>query len=153
MFICSHCPYVQHIKEELSKLGTDFQNQDITMVAISSNDPGRHSEDAPRSLKEFAISEKFTFPLCFDESQEVTKVYTAACTPDFFFFDKDHLLVYRGQLDSSRPGNTVPVTGKDLRSAIEAILHDRKVDPGQKPSTGCNIKWKPGNEPMYFQKS
>lgn len=150
MFICRHCPYVRHVKDELTRLGYDYSQKDLGMVAISSNDIQRYPDDAPESLKEFAQEQGFTFPLCFDETQEVAKAYTAACTPDFFLFNKDRQLVYRGQLDDSRPGNGLPITGKDLRTAIEAMLSDKPVDPNQKSSTGCNIKWKLGNEPGYF---
>lgn len=150
MFICRHCPYVQHVKEELTRLGRDYADKDIGMVAISSNDPARYPEDALESLKEFAQEQDFRFPLLFDETQEVATAYTAACTPDFYLFDNERKLVYRGQLDASRPGNNVPVTGRDLRAAIEAVLSDRTVDPNQHPSTGCSIKWKPGNAPQYY---
>jgi len=150
MFICRHCPYVVHIREELARLGRDYIRKDIGIVAISANDPEDYPEDAPESLKEMAQEMGFTFPFCFDESQEAAKAYTAACTPDFFLFDRARQLVYRGQLDDSRPKNDKPVTGHDLRAAIEAVLADRPVDPNQRPSLGCNIKWKAGNEPEYF---
>jgi hypothetical protein len=119
-------------------------------VAISANDAAAYVEDAPESLKAMAAAEAFTFPYCYDETQVVAKAYTAACTPDFFLFDRQRKLVYRGQLDASRPGNQIPVTGKDLRAAIEAVLADQPINPVQKPSLGCNIKWKEGNEPAYF---
>lgn len=150
MFICRHCPYVQHIKEELSKLGRDYQNKNLGIVAISSNDAKNYPEDAPENLKAFAKELALTYPLCYDETQKVAKAYTAACTPDFFLFNSSRELAYRGQLDDSRPGNGKPVTGKDLRAAIDAVLAGRPVDPKQRPSMGCNIKWKPGNEPVYF---
>jgi len=150
MFICRHCPYVVHIREELARLGRDYIRKDIGIVAISANDPEDYPEDAPESLKEMAQEMGFTFPFCFDESQEAARAYTAACTPDFFLFDRARQLVYRGQLDDSRPKNDKPVTGHDLRAAIEAVLADRPVDPNQRPSLGCNIKWKAGNEPEYF---
>lgn len=149
MFICRHCPYVKHIQDELVKLGVDYNNNDIGVVAISSNDADNYKDDSPESLKEFALSLKLNYPLCYDETQKVAHAYTAACTPDFFLFDKDLQLVYRGQLDDSRPGNNLPVTGKDLRAAIDAVLHDTSVTTNQKPSAGCNIKWKAGNEPKY----
>ena len=149
MFICRHCPYVQHIKEELSRLGRDYAGRDIGIVGISSNDAKNYPDDAPESLKALAEQQGFTFPLCYDESQEVAKTYTAACTPDFFLFDDQQQLVYRGQLDDSRPENGKPVTGEDLRSAIEAVLSGQPVSPDQKPSIGCNIKWQKGNEPAY----
>lgn len=151
MFICRHCPYVQHIKDELAKLGEDYRDKSLGIVAISANDAENYPEDAPESLKEFAQEMNFSFPLCFDQTQKVAKTYTAACTPDFFLFDSDRKLVYRGQLDDSRPGNNQPTTGRDLRQAIEAVLVDKPVIPHQRPSTGCNIKWKPGNEPVYFK--
>jgi peroxiredoxin len=151
MFICRHCPYVQHIKSELGRLGKDYAKKDIGIVAISANDAQSYPDDAPDSLKEFAEQEGFNFPFCYDETQKVAQSYTAACTPDFFLFDKDRLLVYRGQLDDSRPGNGKPVTGKDLRSAMDALLADRQINPEQRPSIGCNIKWRAGNEPSYFK--
>lgn len=147
MFICRHCPYVQHVKEELARIGRDYQGKGLGIVAISANDKEAYPDDAPESLAEFAKEEGFTFPLCYDETQAVAEAYTAACTPDLFLFDTDRKLVYRGQLDDSRPGNNIPVTGKDLRSALDALLSDTPVPQDQKPSTGCNIKWKPGNEP------
>ena len=151
MFICRHCPYVQHVKSELARIGKDYKDKDIEIVAISSNDINVYPEDASDSLSEMAKEEGFNFPYLFDETQEVAKSYTAACTPDLFLFDKDRKLVYRGQIDDSRPGNNVPVTGKNLRSAIDAVLSDKEVDPNQKPSMGCSIKWKKGKEPNYFK--
>jgi peroxiredoxin len=150
MFLCRHCKYVQHVKRELATLGRDYQGKDIGIVAISANDAAAYADDAPESLKDMAAAESFTFPLCYDETQAVAKAYTAACTPDFFLFDRQRKLVYRGQLDDSRPGNQMPVTGKDVRAAIEAVLADQPINPVQKPSIGCNIKWKEGNEPSYF---
>ena len=149
LFICQHCPYVQHVKEELGRLGKDYANKDVGIVAISSNDARAYPDDAPDQLKAMAQAEGFTFPFLYDESQKVARAYTAACTPDFFLFDDNRRLVYRGQLDDSRPGNGKPVTGRDLRAAIEAVLADKPVGPNQKPSAGCNIKWKPGNVPDY----
>lgn len=151
MFICRHCPYVQHVKTEIGKIARDYADKGLGIVAISSNDINVYPEDAPESLAKMHKEENFNFPYLFDETQEVAKAYTAACTPDIFLFDKDRKLVYRGQLDDSRPGNEIPVTGKDLRSAIDAILSGSEVDPNQKPSTGCGIKWKEGNEPEYFK--
>lgn len=151
MFICRHCPYVQHVKNELAKIGKDYEGKNIGVVAISSNDPSAYPEDAPESLAEMAKELNLNFPYLFDETQEVAKSYTAACTPDLFLFDKERELVYRGQLDDSRPGNNISVTGKDLRAAIDAVLADKEVDPNQRPSSGCNIKWKEGNEPDYFK--
>lgn len=150
MFICRHCPFVKHVQAELAKLGEDYVPQGVGIVAISANDAANYPDDAPDSLKTMAKELGFTFPLCYDESQETAKHYTAACTPDFFLFDGDGKLVYRGQLDDSRPGNDKPVTGSDLRSAIEAVLTNQAIATEQKPSIGCNIKWKVGNEPPYY---
>ena len=151
LFICRHCPYVQHIKGELARMGLDYRSKDIGMVAISSNDAQNYPEDAPAGLKEMATELGFTFPFCHDENQNVAKDYHAACTPDFFLFDAGQELFYRGQLDDSRPGNGKPVTGKDLREAIDAVLAGKGAPKTQRPSVGCNIKWKPGNEPDYFK--
>ena len=151
MFICRHCPYVQHVKSELAKIGKDYKDKDIGIVAISSNDIEAYPEDGPKSLAEMAKEEGFDFSYLFDETQEVAKSYTAACTPDLFLFDKDRKLVYRGQIDDSRPGSNIEVTGKDLRAAIDAVLEGKAVNPNQKPSMGCSIKWKKGNEPDYFK--
>ncbi|MHC0061546.1 thioredoxin family protein [Nostoc sp. UIC 10890] len=150
MFICRHCPFVKHIQKELVQLGKDYFTSDLAIVAISANDAHNYPDDAPESLQAFATEQGFNFTLCYDESQETAKAYTAACTPDFFVFDSDRQLVYRGQLDDSRPSNDKPVTGADLRAAIEAVLADKPVTNEQKPSVGCNIKWKPGNQPSYF---
>ncbi|KAB8319864.1 thioredoxin family protein [Tolypothrix campylonemoides VB511288] len=150
MFICRHCPFVKHVKEELAQLGKDYINKGLGIVAISTNDAKNYPDDAPELLKAMAIELDFNFPFCYDESQETAKAYTAACTPDFFLFDAKQQLVYRGQLDDSRPSNGKPVTGADLRAAIDAVLADKPVAGEQKPSIGCNIKWKAGNEPSYF---
>ena len=149
MFICQHCPFVKHIQSELAKIGHDYRYR-LGIVAISANDVANYPDDSPQKLKEMAQELNFNFPVCYDESQSVSKSYTAACTPDFFLFDSSSKLVYRGQLDDSRPSNGVPVTGKDLRQAIDAVLQDQEINFEQKPSIGCNIKWKPGNEPDYF---
>jgi peroxiredoxin len=149
MFICSHCPYVKHVQAELPRLGQDYRGKSLGIVAISSNDPAVQPEDAPDRLKQMAERLGFTFPFCFDETQEVAKAYTAACTPDFFLFDKERKLVYRGQLDDSRPGNDQPNDGHHLREAIDAVLEKRPVSADQRASLGCNIKWKKGNEPVY----
>ena len=149
MFICQHCPYVQHIKEELARLGKDYATKSVGMAAISANDASTHPDDAPDQLQQMAATLGFTFPFCYDESQAVARAYTAACTPDFFLFGPDRTLVYRGQLDDSRPGNGKPVTGRDLRAALDAVLAGRPVNHEQRPSIGCNIKWKPGHEPAY----
>ncbi|NET00351.1 MAG: thioredoxin family protein [Sphaerospermopsis sp. SIO1G1] len=150
IFICRHCPFVKHIQTELANLGNDYFNGGLGIVGISSNDAQTHPNDAPDSLKAMSEELGFKFPLCYDESQETAKAYTAACTPDFFLFDTEGKLVYRGQLDDSRPSNGKPVTGKDLRAAIDLVLNNQPVTIEQKPSVGCNIKWKPGNEPNYF---
>lgn len=142
MFICRHCPYVQHIKTELGRLGRDYADKDASIVAISSNDAVNYPEDRPESLKAFAQEEKYSFPFLYDESQSVAKAYSAACTPDFFLYDGGLKLVYRGQLDDSRPGNGKPVTGKDLRSALDSVLSGNKPSAEQRPSIGCNVKWK-----------
>ena len=149
MFICRHCPYVQHVQAELSRLGRDYADQDVGIVAISANDAAGYPDDAPDKLKAMAEGLGFLFPLCYDESQETAKAYTAACTPDFFLFEASRALVYRGQLDEARPGNNKPLTGKDLRAAIDAVLAGKPVQPDQRPSIGCNIKWKKGREPDY----
>ena len=150
MFICRHCPFVKHIKEELAQLGLDYFKSDLGIVAISANDANNYPDDSPDSLKAMATELGFKFPLCYDETQETAKAYTAACTPDFFLFDASRQLAYRGQLDESRPSNGKPVTGLDLRAAIEAVLAGNPVEGEQKPSIGCNIKWKPDREPSYF---
>jgi peroxiredoxin len=142
MFICRHCPFVVHVKNELVRLGNDYEGKAVGIVAVSSNDADVYPDDAPASLKEMALELGFRFPFCHDETQQVAKAYSAACTPDFFLFDEQRKLVYRGQLDGSRPGNSVPVTGRDLRAAIDAVLAGRSVDSKQTPSIGCNIKWK-----------
>ncbi|MGQ0645227.1 MAG: thioredoxin family protein [Elusimicrobiota bacterium] len=151
MFICRHCPYVQHVKEELGRLGRDYVPKGVAVAAFSANDAAKYPDDAPASLAAMAREEKFNFPFLFDETQETAKTYTAACTPDFFLFDKNRRLIYRGQLDDSRPGNGKPVTGRDLRAALDAALAGKPVPQEQRPSAGCNIKWKPGNEPVYFR--
>ena len=150
MFICRHCPYVQHVKEELARLGRNYAGTEIGIVAISANDATGYPDDAPDQLAAMAKELGFTFPFCYDESQQTAKAYTAACTPDFFLFDATGRLIYRGQLDDSRPGNNKPVTGKDLRVAIDAVLAGTPVSPDQKASIGCNIKWKKSNEPAYY---
>ena len=148
--MCNHCPYVKHMREGLAKLARDYQPKSVAMVGISSNDVANYPDDSPAKMAAEAKSAGYVFPYLYDESQEVAKAYKAACTPDFYVFDKDQRLVYRGQLDDSRPGNGMPVTGKDVRSALDSVLAGKSVSPTQKPSIGCNIKWKPGNEPEYF---
>lgn len=147
MFICRHCPYVAHVRSEIARLGREHVDSALGIVAISANDPATYPEDAPEGLAAEAIEAAYTFPYLFDETQQVAKAYTAACTPDFFLFDGDRVLAYRGQLDASRPGNGVPVTGEDLRAAIDAVLEGRPASDDQRPSVGCSIKWRPGNEP------
>jgi len=149
MFICRHCPYVKHVRMELARLGRDFADSELAIVAISANDPAEYPEDAPEGLAEDAREAGYVFPYLFDETQEVAKAYTAACTPDLFLFDADRALVYRGQLDDSRPSNGLPVTGADLRAAIDAVLSGGPVSQDQRASVGCGIKWRAGNEPAY----
>jgi peroxiredoxin len=151
MFISRHCPYVQHVKRELARLGKDYAGLPLGIVAIASNDVALYPDDAPQRLRDMAAELGLNYPILFDETQQVAKSYAAACTPDFFLFDADRRLVYRGQLDGSRPNNGVPLTGTDLRRAIDAVLAGLPVTAEQKPSLGCNIKWRPGNEPAYFQ--
>ena len=151
MFICNHCPYVKHLRAGLAALGRDYQEKDIGIVAISSNDINHTSEDSPQKMAEEKRSAGYVFPYLYDETQKVAQSYRAACTPDFFLFDKNRRLVYRGQFDDSRPGNQLPVTGKDLRQAIDETLAGKTPSAQQTPSIGCNIKWKPGNEPDYFR--
>ncbi len=150
MFICQHCPFVKHVQTELAQIGYDYREKGLGMIAISANDVANYPNDSPENLKKMAETLNFSFPLCYDETQEVAQRYTAACTPDFFLFDRQRTLVYRGQLDDSRPSNGMPVTGQDLRAALNAVLAGQAVTSDQKPSIGCNIKWKPGNEPAYF---
>ncbi|HEV2198742.1 MAG TPA: thioredoxin family protein [Bryobacteraceae bacterium] len=150
MFICHHCPFVQHVKQELANLGRDYASRGAALVAICSNDPAVSADDSPEGLKRMAAEWGLTYPVLFDESQAVAKAYQAACTPDLYVFDKARKLAYRGQLDDSRPSNGKPVTGADLRAAIDAVLAGRAVNPDQKSSIGCNIKWRKGNEPSYF---
>ena len=149
MFICRHCPYVLHVKPELARLATDYQEKSVGIVGISSNDAQHYPDDAPDKLAE--LSRDLGIPVLYDESQSVAKAYQATCTPDFFVFDGNRTLVYRGQLDDSRPGNSRPLNGRDLRAALDAVLAGRVVDSTQRASIGCNIKWKPGNAPDYFR--
>lgn len=153
MFVCNHCPYVVHVRDEFGRLERDYAGR-LSIVAINSNDLATHPQDGPEHMRELACEFGWTFPFLFDATQEVAKAYHAACTPDLFLFGAVaggvRPLVYRGQLDGSRPGNDVPVTGSDLRAAIDAVLEGRQVSADQRPSLGCNIKWAPGNEPDYF---
>ncbi|MGP1346584.1 MAG: thioredoxin family protein [Phycisphaerales bacterium] len=150
MFICNHCPFVKHIRAELAEIGRFCADRAVGVVAIMPNDVANHPDDAPAKMTEEARAAGYDFPYLYDESQEVAKAYHAACTPDFFLFDADLRLAYRGQLDDSRPGSETPVTGADLRAAIEAVSHGRSPSGDQKPSIGCNIKWIKGREPAYF---
>jgi peroxiredoxin len=152
LFICNHCPYVKHIRSGLADFGREAQKRGVAVVAINANDPDQHPEDHPRQMKLEAQAAGYTFPYLFDASQEAAKAYRAACTPDIFLFDKDRKLAYRGQFDDSRPGKSAPVTGRDLRAALEAVLAGEPGPAIQTASIGCNIKWKPGNAPDYFGK-
>lgn len=145
MFICNHCPFVKHVDEQLVSLAKDYQEKGVGFVAISSNDVENYPDDSPEKMAETAKELGYPFPYLYDETQEVAKAYDAACTPDFYIFDKSLTCAYRGQLDDSRPGNDKPVTGKDMRAALDAILAGKPVDPNQQPSVGCNIKWKPAS--------
>ena len=146
MFICRHCPYVVHVQYEIAKLGRDYIDAELGIVGISSNDPTQYPDDAPPRLKEMAERVGFTFPLCFDDTQEIAQVYRATCTPDFYLFDRERRLLYHGQLDDSRPGSNKPVTGRDLRAAIDAVLTGKPIDSNQKASIGCSIKWRRSTE-------
>jgi peroxiredoxin len=150
VFMCNHCPFVKHILNSFVEFAKDYQQKGVAVVAISSNDVKGFPEDSPKMMAKKSKEAGFTFPFLYDETQEVAKAYQATCTPDFFLYNKDRKLVYRGQMDDSRPGNNVPITGSDLRAALEAVLEGKKVPAKQKPSMGCNIKWKKGNEPDYF---
>jgi thiol-disulfide isomerase/thioredoxin len=150
MFICNHCPYVQHVMPELGRVARDYHDDGLAVIAINSNDLKAFPQDAPPAMKQLAEDQAWTFPFLMDESQEAAKAFRAACTPDFYLFDKHRRLIYRGQLDDSRPKSEVPVTGRDLRAAIEATLGGKEVSSDQKASMGCNIKWTPGNEPEWF---
>jgi peroxiredoxin len=149
MFICNHCPYVKHVRPELAKLAREYRDKGVAVVAISANDPVAFPDDRPELMARVKVEAGYTFPYLFDETQSVAQAYHAACTPDFFVFDRGRSLVYRGQLDESRPGNEIPLSGKDLRAALDAVLAGKPVSSTQKPSIGCNIKWKPGREPSY----
>jgi peroxiredoxin len=150
MFICNHCPYVKHVRDELARLGKDYQDSGIGIVAISSNDPTDYPEDSPEAMKAEAEQFGYVFPYLFDEDQAVAAAYTAMCTPDFFLFGPERTLVYRGRLDDSRPNSGVPVTGQDLRAAMEAVLAGEAVSEEQYASMGCSIKWKDGNQPVHL---
>jgi peroxiredoxin len=150
LFICNHCPYVKHIRGGLAELGRDYRSRGVAIVAICSNDAAAYPDDSPAKMADEARVAGYTFPYLVDETQQVAKAYRAACTPDIYVFDGSRKLVYRGQFDDSRPDNGVAVTGRDLRAAIDAVLEGKPVAEPQKPSIGCNIKWKPGNAPDYF---
>ena len=147
MFICNHVPYVKHVRGELARIGTEYPPRGIAIVAINSNDAAKYPADSPAKMKEEAAAAGYAFPYLFDEDQSVARAYQAACTPDFFLFDRARKLVYRGQMDGARPGNDQPNDGRDLRRALEALLAGKPVPSDQVPSMGCNIKWKPGNQP------
>jgi peroxiredoxin len=150
MFICNHCPFVKHVRTELARLGNDYGGRDVAIYAINSNDVDKYPADGPEQMRQEAAEQGYTFPYLLDADQSVAKAYRAACTPDFYVFDADRKLVYRGQLDGSRPSNDIAVDGRDVRAALDAVLNDQPVDADQVPSIGCNIKWRPGNEPDYF---
>jgi peroxiredoxin len=150
VFMCNHCPYVKHIRSGLAQLARDYLPRGVAIVGINSNDVANYPADSPAKMAEEVKAAGYLFPYLYDETQEVAKAYRAACTPDIYLFNQEQHLVYRGQLDDSRPGSSSPVTGKDLRMALDAVLANKDVSPQQKPSIGCNIKWKPGNEPTYF---
>jgi peroxiredoxin len=150
IFLCNHCPFVLHIRDELARFSREYTQKGLAIVGISSNDVAAYPQDGPEAMKREHAAARYAFPYLFDETQEVAKRYHAACTPDFFLFDKQRRLVYRGQFDDSRPQSNIPVTGADLRAACDAVLAGRPVPEDQSPSIGCNIKWKPGNEPSYF---
>jgi peroxiredoxin len=149
VFMCTHCPYVKHLRAGLAQLGRDCLSRGVAMVGINSNDVVNYPADRPEKMAEEAKTAGYLFPYLYDETQEVAKAYRAACTPDFYLFDRDKVLVYRGQFDDSRPGSGIPVTGKDLRTALDTLLAGKPISPHQRASIGCNIKWKPGNEPEY----
>lgn len=149
MFVCNHCPYVKHVRDELARIGDEFPPRGIGVVAISANDAGRYPQDGPEAMRAEAQAAGYAFPYLYDESQRTARAYQASCTPDFFLFGADRRLAYRGQLDASRPGNGVPVTGEDLRRAMVSLVEGRPVPMEQTPSIGCNIKWKPGNAPEH----
>ena len=153
IFMCNHCPFVKHVAEHLKLLSDEYMQRGVAVVGISSNDAEAYPDDSPEAMATEKEQRGYNFPYLFDANQSVAKAYTAACTPDFFLFDSDLKLAYRGQLDSSRPESGVPVTGDDLRAALDEVLVDRTPAADQKPSIGCNIKWKPGNEPQYFNPS
>lgn len=151
IFMCNHCPYVKHVAPELARLARDYQAKGVAVVGINSNDVSKHPSDSPEQMVHESELREYTFPYLYDETQAVARAYKAACTPDFYIFDKSQKLVYRGQLDASRPDSGIPLSGKDLRGALDAVLAGKAAAADQKPSIGCNIKWKPGGEPDYFK--
>ncbi len=151
MFICNHCPFVKLVRHEIAAIAREYQQKGVGIVAIMPNDVANYPDDSPEKMAEEARTVGYTFPYLYDATQETAKAYRAACTPDFFLFDGERKLVYRGQLDDARPGNGKPVTGADLRAALDAVLAGKPVSANQKPSIGCNIKWKAGNEPDYYR--
>jgi peroxiredoxin len=152
-FICNHCPYVKHVRSKFAELAREYQSRGVAVVAINSNDADTYADDSPEAMAKEVKLTGYTFPYLYDETQDVAKAYQAACTPDFFLFDRRRRLVYRGQFDDSRPGNGKPVTGHDLTAAVDAALAGEPVTSEQRPSVGCNIKWKRGNAPVYFARA
>lgn len=151
IFLCNHCPYVKHVADELARLAKEYQKRGVAVVGINANDWQQYPDDSPEKMAEEVRARGYPFPYLADETQEAAKAYRAACTPDFFVFDKDRRLAYRGQMDASRPGNEIKITGRDLRDALDTVLEGGEPSPRQQPSLGCNIKWRPGNEPEYFK--
>ena len=149
IFMCNHCPYVKHIRPGLVEFAQKYQPKGLAVVGINANDAAKYPDDSPEKMVDEVATAGYTFPYLYDETQEAAKAYRAACTPDFFLFDKNRKLVYRGQFDDSRPGNNIPVTGKDMREAVDALLAGKAINPAQSPSIGCNIKWRAGNAPDY----
>jgi len=149
IFMCNHCPYVKHIRPGLVEFAQKYQSKGLAVVGINANDAAKYPDDSPEKMVDEVATAGYTFPYLYDETQEAAKAYRAACTPDFFLFDKNRKLVYRGQFDDSRPGNNIPVTGKDMREAVDALLAGKAINPAQSPSIGCNIKWRAGNAPDY----
>lgn len=150
IFMCNHCPFVIHLADALAEFAAEYMPKGLAIVGINSNDVANYPADSPEQMVHEAQNRGYQFPYLYDETQQVAQAYRAACTPDFFLFDKERLLVYRGQFDDSRPDSGIPITGKDLRAAVDAVLSGEKPSSEQKPSIGCNIKWRPGNEPEYF---
>ncbi len=150
IFMCNHCPYVKHLQKQLTEIAREFQDKGVAVIAINSNDTENYTDDSPKEMAKEIKKFDYTFPYLFDETQEIAKAYRAACTPDFYVFDGDQKLAYRGQFDASRPGNSLPINGADIKNALNSILNGEPVSTDQKPSIGCSIKWRPGNAPEYF---